>query len=371
MGVLFLTFWYPSKENPYQGIFIKNHAAAIHKSGVKIQVLAVDIQPSKYIFQKTIEHFKDENGVDTHYIHIHSKLHKWIYSIPFLLNKIVSKYIKKNIPTEEVNILHSNVLFPCGVVANSLLKTYHWKHVHTEHWSKMDQFIQKHPFGYLGRKTLKEADKISVVSNFLKEKAEPFIQNTSKISVIPNVIDTSIFHWTEQTLPNSKIVFTAVATWKSPKCPIFFVKALNEIQQKSTVSLELNLIGEGPLLQEIKALPSSIKINYLGRKNKQEIATILQQSNYFLHASTIETFSVVIAEALCSGVPVIASQVGAIPELISPENGITARNNVEDWVKAIENGMQKKYDQKAIASNCAQKYKETKIGELFLEFYRF
>ena len=146
---------------------------------------------------------------------------------------------------------------------------------------------------------------------------------------------------------------------------------MNEIQQKSTVSLELNLIGEGPLLQEIKALESSFKINYLGRKNKQEIATILQQSNYFLHGSTIETFSVVIAEALCSGVPVIASQVGAIPELISPENGITARNNVEDWVKAIQNGMQKNYDQKAIASNCAQKYKETKIGELFLEFYRF
>ncbi len=373
MGVLFFTFWYPTKENPVLGIFIKNHAISIHQSGIPIQVLAVNVKPSKKIYHIFSEHIMDENGIETHYIHIHSRFHKWIFSMPFILSKIIKLYISRHIEIKDVHTLHSNVLFPCGVVANSIVKKYNWIHVHTEHWSKMDHFIKSHPFGYLGKKTLREVKKISAVSAFLKHKIIPFVNNPGKISIIPNVINTSIFNFCD--LPhkhetNDSIVFTAIATWNKPKCPIYFIQALNEIQLKSDFTIKLNIVGEGVLLDEIKALDINFEINYIGKKNSFEIREIFQSTHYFLHASTIETFSVVIAESLCCGIPVVASNVGAIPELINTSNGVLSENSVDSWVDAINKVLNTNFDRNLIASESAEKFNTQKVGDLFVEFYK-
>ncbi len=372
MGVLFFSFWYPTNENPVLGIFIKNHAISIHQSGVPIKVLAVDIKPSKRIYNMFSEHNIDENGIETHYIHIESRFHKWIFSTPFILSKIIKLYISRYIEIKDINTLHSNVLFPCGVVANSIVKKYNWDHVHTEHWSKMDHFIKSHLFGYLGKKTLREVKRISAVSVFLKNKIIPFVNEESKISIIPNVINTSIFNYCD--LPpkhriNNTIVFTAIATWNRPKCPIYFIKALNEIQLKSDFTIILNIVGEGVLLKEIKALDLNFEINYVGKKTSIEIREIFQNTIYFLHASTIETFSVVIAEALCCGIPVVASNVGAIPELINTSNGVLSENSVESWVDAINKVLITSFDRNLIASESAKKFNTEKVGDLFVEFY--
>ena len=58
-------------------------------------------------------------------------------------------------------------------------------------------------------------------------------------------------------------------------------------------------------------------INYTGNISKEKIVEILHDSDFFVHASYIETFSLVIAEALSTGTPVIASNVGAIPEFVN------------------------------------------------------
>jgi glycosyltransferase involved in cell wall biosynthesis len=371
MSVLFFTCWYPSKENPYQGVFIKEHATAIYKSGVSIQVLALDIQPGKQLYQKSIEQKVDASGISTHTIQIKSKYYKWIYSIPFLMKKIVSNYIEENIAIEDVKVLHSNVLFPCGVVGYQLNKKYGWRHIHTEHWSKMDRFIDKHLFGYLGKKTLQAVQSISVVSNFLKQKVEKYVLDTSKISVIPNVIDHSLFFIDENKKNDLDVVtFTAVATWKSPKCPIYFMGALTKIQAKSSQKIVLNMVGDGPLLEEIKAKKHNFQIHFLGKKTKEEISNLLRESTFFLHASHIETFSVVIAEALFCGVPVIASNVGAIPELIFDFNGVLCDNKVESWVAGIEKALSSTYNRTDIANKAFSAYNQTKVGEAFKALYK-
>jgi len=56
---------------------------------------------------------------------------------------------------------------------------------------------------------------------------------------------------------------------------------------------------------------------YCGKLPKDKIAGILQDSDYFVHPSEFETFSVVTAEALMTGTPAIVANNTALPELVT------------------------------------------------------
>ncbi len=370
MNILFFTFWYPSEESPYNGIFIKEHASAIKDSGNNIKVLAVNIFKGPKLYDKKIE-VLNNNGVETHIIHIKSSLYKWIYSIPFITYLITNKYIKKQIsPTFKIELLHSNILFPCAVVGNKIAKNLKVKHIITEHWSGIDKFILKHPFGFLGVKTLKNAFRITAVSAFLKTKIAKYSLNEDNICIIPNIIDNTIFNYSEKKESN-KLIFTAVATWKSPKQPHLFIEALNNIQKITSKEINLKIIGNGPLLNHYKENIDSysLKIEFLGVKNKLEISQLLKESDYFVHASLIETFSIVIAEALFSGVPVIASNTGAIPELINSNYGVISDNSIEAWERSIQKALTMNFNRQKISEENISKFNKSKVAKLFQVLY--
>jgi len=67
------------------------------------------------------------------------------------------------------------------------------------------------------------------------------------------------------------------------------------------------MIGGGDRVDELKKLcdQQPYKIEFLGYQTKEEIALILQNSDFLVHASTIETFGVVLVEAMMTGTPVI------------------------------------------------------------------
>ena len=370
MNVLFFTLWYPTKENPSKGIFIKEHAIAIKSANPSLIVLAININADKKILGIKNE-VVIENGLETHVININSILYKFIYSLPIITYWFAINYIKKNL-NYKFDLIHSNILFPTAIIGNRLASKLKTKHLITEHWSKIDSFIHKHPFGFLGRKTLNKANYITSVSLYLKKNIEKYIykKNNISIEVIPNVVNREIFNYQEKSKTNN-LIFTATANWKAPKLPHLFIEALNNIQKNYINDLTLNIIGEGELLNEIKnnLQKFKIKINFLGNKNKYEISEILKQSDFFVHASSIETFSVVIAEALVSGIPVIASEVGAIPELVSENHGVTTKNTIQDWEIAIEKAIKSYYNQKDISIENSNKFDQLKIGQIFKNLY--
>ncbi|HML85127.1 MAG TPA: glycosyltransferase, partial [Bacteroidales bacterium] len=64
-------------------------------------------------------------------------------------------------------------------------------------------------------------------------------------------------------------------------------------------------------------------------KDKHHVASLLSQSDLLLLFSRYETMSVVAAEALACGVPVVATKMGALPEIVLPEFGILVDNENE------------------------------------------
>jgi glycosyltransferase involved in cell wall biosynthesis len=192
-----------------------------------------------------------------------------------------------------------------------------------------------------------------------------------KIKVIPNVVETEVFKYAARESGKSeKIAFTCVAIWKKPKRPDLFFTALQQVSPKLSKPVVLNVVGEGPMMDELLARKWNFIINPVGNVDQKKLAEILKTTDYFLHASDHETFSLVIAEALSSGVPVLASGIGAIPELINENNGLTCENTVEAWSEAIQDLVARQdYDPYKIRE-LALRFDKVAIGKAFMDLYQ-
>ena len=78
----------------------------------------------------------------------------------------------------------------------------------------------------------------------------------------------------------------------------------------------------------------------------------------------------VVAEALLTGTPVICSNVSALKELITEENGILCDNTIDDWKLAIKKGMNATFDRRKIALDIQQKYDSINIGKAITAVYK-
>jgi glycosyltransferase involved in cell wall biosynthesis len=371
MDILFLTFLYPNKYNNLLGIFIKEHAKAIKNAGFSLTVCAICMVKGRSIYRRFEEHFVDENNIPTNILYIQSFFYKFFFINPVFIYWITRRFIEKyGLTSVKPDIIHSNMLYPSGIIGYFLSIKNGIDRVITEHWSKIDSFLKKNCFRKIGKKAFDQAKYITVVSSFLQKQLVNHKIDATKIIIIPNVVGSEI-KFEEKKRSTEKIIFTSIAAWVSPKRPDLMISALEIISNKVNEKIVYNIVGEGHLLEGLNIRNASFPfdITLSGVLDKKEIAKILIETDYFLHASNTETFSVVIAEALMSGTPVIASKVGAIPELINEENGVLCDNNVNKWAEAILKAIGQKFDHKGIADKTKNKYSQEIISKNFTTLY--
>lgn len=83
----------------------------------------------------------------------------------------------------------------------------------------------------------------------------------------------------------------------------------------------LLIVGDGPLLEEVRRrAESSERIEVLGQQPKQRVTELMQNAAFLVVPSIwFEGMPMVILEALACGLPVLASDHGGLPELVTPE----------------------------------------------------
>ncbi len=374
--VLFITFWYPSKENPVDGIFIREHAKALINEGHKLVILHFDIKPGKSIF--SLKHEMDSEGVSTpvYRIKIRSKYYKWIsHNIPFLylLSDKEFRKIRKN--NFNPQIIHANVIFPSGLIGSYLGKRNNVPVVLTEHWSGFESFCKHRLFGRSTRKAVHHFKCIMPVSKYLGDIIRKYTIENQQITVVPNVVDSSVY--TLKTIPfeNDTISFLAVANWQSRKVPAkrpdLMIEGLALYASNSSRKVMLRIVGDGNLIDHMKSECElrNLECEFLGFQGKNALNELFHQTDFFIHASNFETFSIVTVEALMTGTPVIVSDLPALRELVNQENGVLTENTIEKWAEAIENAVNMKWDPNAIAASVNAKYNFKTIGQKITEVY--
>ncbi|TXD85029.1 N-acetyl-alpha-D-glucosaminyl L-malate synthase BshA [Subsaximicrobium wynnwilliamsii] len=182
--------------------------------------------------------------------------------------------------------------------------------------------VGSHPF-YKPAVTfsINKSDAVTSVSQSLKEDTERLFNIKKDIKVIPNFIDLSKYEpkFTDcqrgMMATEDERIITHISNFREVKQIPDVIKIFNEIQKQ--MPAKLMMVGEGP--ERIPAeelcekLGISNKVVFFGNSN--EIDKILCFSDLFLLPSRTESFGLAALEAMASGVPVISSNTGGIPEV--------------------------------------------------------
>lgn len=245
--------------------------------------------------------------------------------------------LKKIIKNEKIDLIHGHIWNPASCryafLAASSTKT---PMITTEHDPFKISFIKD----LFKKSTLKKVKAIITVSENNKkilQKLYPKYKN--KIQVIHNGIDTTWWHSqllriTEQDIKDVKeelfqakentFILITVAELHERKGLKYLIEAMPKIITKYP-NVKCVIIGEGPERNALTKLIKSLNIeNHVILLGKQkEIPKLLKCSNIFVLPSRREAFGMVLLEAMVTGLPVVATKVGGIPEIIeNGENGL-------------------------------------------------
>jgi len=171
--------------------------------------------------------------------------------------------------------------------------------------------------------SINESDGVTAVSSYLRQETYDHFDVSQDIEVIPNFIDTDRFvrqdkeHFKQALCPNGEKVIVHVSNFRPVKNAQQVVEVFHRLQNGAS-NVKLLLVGDGPdrVPTERKARELGVydDVRFLGKQDPVE--EILSIADVFLMPSGSETFGLAALEAMACEVPVVASDVGGLPELI-------------------------------------------------------
>jgi glycosyltransferase involved in cell wall biosynthesis len=373
-----VTHWFPKVDKPSQGIFILEHLEAFKKCGVPIEVIS--IQFGKGLMPSAKAQKVKYGSLEATEITLSGVSPKLWYAAPWSLMFLFKGFIKKalsDLPSPR--LINSHVALPAGYFGDFIAESEGVPHVVTEHWSKTQKHLKGQMFGFSSSKTLTiyaRAKAISTVSNFLKDSMFSGIDMPqTPIYITPNVIgragiEPKIFN-------EDPVNILMVANWKDrasdPKRPELAMKAIARFSQESGRKVALTLAGGGDGQEKLKKAAAELGLTtrFPGFLDKESLFALMHEHDLFMHASITETFSLVIAEALKNGLPVIASKVGAIPEVMhSDQWGWVVENTEDAFVNALLLWNENPLDKAKIYSENADRFTPETVVKSFMEVYK-
>jgi glycosyltransferase involved in cell wall biosynthesis len=235
-------------------------------------------------------------------------------------------------------VLYVNGLYLEAVVANFFLRKplvqkivgdWAWERATNKGWVK-DNFeeFQKRRYGVkvellkaLRSFCASRADTVIVPSQYLASAVTHWGVSETKASVIYNAVElpSSIFSAIPLSTRFKVVTVGRLVPWKQID---HLIEALAEIDGAGLV-----VVGDGPersrLEDLVRATRLTDRIYFAGQRSKEETLGLMTACDLFVLNSTYEGFPHVVLEAMCAGLPVVATEVGGTPELVRDgENGL-------------------------------------------------
>lgn len=272
-------------------------------------------------------HFATELG-------IHFKVFDCKSRLDLKLISTLFKVIKK----EQPNVYHAHGIkailyaFLSKAYAEIFVATHHGKTSHTtlvRFYEKVEDFILKrtHATIAVSEKMQKDLKKAGVDTNSVNLVNNP-------LAITPSSSNRKVC---------SKTTFLYVGRLSPEKGISDFLQALSQLQD--SVDYKFHIVGTGKeedsLISQVESLDLKDKVIFEGFQD--EVSKFYKQADCLVMPSHREGLPMTLIEACASSLPIIASNVGGIPQLVDDRNGILVPPNSPVQLKrAIENFIEHK-----------------------------
>jgi len=244
------------------------------------------------------------------------------------LNLALATKMVEVVENYDLDLLHVHYAMPFAAsayLARQLLLPRQLGVVTTLHGTDITVVGVEPAFFRITQFSIQSSDRVTAVSRFLKERAEATFGITREIEVIYNFVDPKLFAPRKRSTlrlapPESRVLMHA-SNFRQVKNIPAVIQVFAEVRTR--VPSKLVMIGDGPEKAAAEQLTRELGLErdvlFLGNQDCME--ELLPLADVFLLPSSSESFGLVALEAMSAEVPVVASNVGGLPEVV--EHGVT------------------------------------------------
>lgn len=219
---------------------------------------------------------------------------------------------------------------------------------------------------WLTRRTLQAADRIVFVSQAMTRHAiDTFGVCADRCATVVNGINTTVFHPQDRARCREALGLPADAPVVIYVGRLIEAKGLRELvgsvtkMRQTHPDLRTILIGEGPYLDTLKSLIAAAgqqdRIILAGGQLPEKVAQYINAADVLTLPSWSEGYPNVLVEALACGCPVVATNVGGIPEIVTSGNGeLVPPRDTNALAEALDRTLKKAWDRPAISRNMSR-----------------
>ena len=286
--------------------------------------------------------------------------------------------------TENLDLLHVHYAIPHSISAilarESLKPNRRLPVITTLHGTDITLVGADRSYLPITRYGLKQSDGVTAISNYLKQATAETFQ-FDRIEVIPNFVCSSEYQCRpmrdlrDSLSPDGAPIMVHVSNLRPVKRPVDCVEILARVLK--TTAARLVMVGDGPELMKVMDRARSLNVYdqcvFVGEQPR--IVDYLCAADVLLLPSEQESFGLAALEAMACEVPVVASRVGGVPEVVDDgETGfLSAVGDVDkmaaDAGRLLTNEkLRLEMGQRARAS-ATTRYSTDRIIPRYLEFY--
>jgi len=231
--------------------------------------------------------------------------------------------------SETLDLLHVHYAIPHSVsafLARSMAAPKRLPFITTLHGTDITLVGSDRSFLPITKFSIEQSDGVTAISHYLKQRTLEEFDIKRPIEVIPNFVNCDLYCRKEnpamraEWAPDGEPILMHLSNFRPVKRITDVVEIFALVREK--IRAKLVLIGDGPDRAAAEYLVRKRKlardVHFLGKQDR--IYQHLAQADLFLLPSDMESFGLAALEAMACEVPVVASNVGGVPEVI--EHGI-------------------------------------------------
>ena len=352
-------------------------AKSLVAKGCEVSVISIRLKSVLHILSRGKISHRVVDGVDV-YLCTRIRFSTRFWNTPKLNGIVKVKAFKqafkrcvkeKGMP----DVVHAHII-SVAVPVCFLKEEYHLPFVITEHWTAMNkaeipQWLKELSFIYHC------ADRVICVSQALADSLKRNF-NVNSI-VVNNMVSDQFFKSVKVERHDNTFKFIACGAFRANRNKGFDILVDAFAQAHFPENVTLTIIGDGPdrafIESKVTDYRLSNQIQLVGVKTPEEVNDLLCHSDCFVLSSRLETFAIVVIEAMAKGLPVVATRSGGPETFLRPEHGLLVdKESVTQLTDAMRYMKEhyKEYDSSVIREFCHDHFSQDVIADRIIDTYR-